>query len=76
MSGFEKRPFAPYALAIGRLNLEWTVLQEWLGKLFVMALRAHSAIALAIWHSLKNDRVQRDILRIAAKKNMGGWAIR
>jgi hypothetical protein len=51
-----EKALRPYALAIGRLNLEWAKLQEWLGLIFSATLRERAALALAVWHSLKNNR--------------------
>jgi hypothetical protein len=61
----------PYALEVGKLIFEWNKLQEYLGLIFMMTLKQHSATALAVWHSTDNDRTQRKMLRAAAGKAFG-----
>lgn len=58
--------FNPYALAIGQLTLAWNDLHVSLAMLFCTVMGGgFSNPALAIWHSLKSDRAQRDMLLAA-----------
>lgn len=52
----------PYFLALGRVAHSWNHLHEELGKVFCALTGLDLSIGMAIWHSLKSDRSQRDIL--------------
>jgi len=63
----------PFMEDLGRVVYAWNSLQEELAKLFwavCVGLEA-SGIPLAIWHELKSDRLQRDVLRAAAMARNG-----
>jgi hypothetical protein len=66
----------PYFAALGRVAHSWNHLHEELGKLFcsVSGLELHHG--MAIWHKLKSDRSQRDILTgaINARAQESDWA--
>jgi len=65
--------FRPYALALGQLALAWNGLHETLGVLFCSVMGGGIANQfLAVWHALKADRAQRDILLAAARTNIRG----
>jgi hypothetical protein len=60
--------FRPYAIALGQLALAWNELHETLALVFCMTMgRGMVNQYLAIWHAIKVDRAQRDILLSAAK---------
>jgi hypothetical protein len=62
--------FRPYALAIGQAALAWNDLHEMLCFLFCSLMGGGPANQhFAIWHILKSDRAQRDVLLAAAKNN-------
>ncbi|MCP3475219.1 hypothetical protein NLM33_33385 [Bradyrhizobium sp. CCGUVB1N3] len=65
----------PYFTALGRVAHSWNHLHEELGKLFcsVTGLELHHG--MAIWHKLKSDRSQRDILKgaIDARAQETDW---
>jgi hypothetical protein len=65
----------PYFIALGRVAHSWNHLHEELGKLFcsVTGLELHHG--MTIWHTLKSDRSQRDILRgaITARCQESDW---
>jgi len=52
----------PYFLALGRVAHSWNHLHEELGKVFCALTRVDLESGMAIWHALKSDRSQRDIL--------------
>lgn len=66
----DEQLLAPYRYALGEAALEWNKLQETLGLLFGTIIQPvypmMPSIALAVWHSIKSDRTQRDILSAAA----------
>ena len=53
----------PYFLALGRVAHFWNHLHEELGKLFCSVSCLELYHGMSIWHELKSDRSQRDILR-------------
>jgi hypothetical protein len=60
--------FEPYVTALGQLTLAWNDLHETLAILFSMVMGGgFVGQYLAIWHAIKVDRAQRDILLAAAK---------
>ena len=63
------KAFQPYATALGQLVFAWNDLHVALAMLFctIMAGDGFSNPALAVWHGLKSDRSQRDILIAAAR---------
>jgi hypothetical protein len=62
------RAFGPYVAALGQLTLAWNDLHETLAILFSMVMGGgYVGQYLAIWHAIKVDRAQRDILVAAAK---------
>jgi len=52
----------PYFTALGKVAHEWNHLHEELGKVFCAVTALDLSVGMAIWHSLKSDRSQRDIL--------------
>jgi hypothetical protein len=63
--------FRPYALALGQLALAWNEFHEMLSLLFCTTMGGgNSGQFLAIWHALKSDRSQRDILLVAANADI------
>jgi hypothetical protein len=62
------RAFGPYVTALGQLTLAWNELHETLALVFCMVMGGGLVNQyLAIWHAIKVDRAQRDILLAAAK---------
>jgi hypothetical protein len=60
--------FRPHALALGQLALAWNGLHETMALLFCSVMGGGTANQfLGVWHALKTDRSQRDILLAAAK---------
>ena len=55
----------PYKLALGRVAHQWNHMQERLGLLFCMVAGLDNSMGMGIWHSLKSDRTQRDLLEAA-----------
>lgn len=53
----------PYFIALGIVAHAWNHLHEELGKIFCAVTELDLPIGMAIWHSLKSDRSQRDILK-------------
>ena len=61
--------FKPYAEAIGYLIREWNGLQTAFLKLFRLILaNPNRSVATSIWHTIQNDRIQRQILAAVAAK--------
>jgi hypothetical protein len=54
-----------YFLALGKVAHEWNHMQEELGGLFCEVASLDQQMGMAIWHALKSDRSQRDLLRAA-----------
>jgi hypothetical protein len=52
----------PYFMALGRVAHSWNHLHEELGKLFCAVSGLELGSGMAIWHALKSDRSQREIL--------------
>jgi hypothetical protein len=52
----------PYFLALGKVAHSWNHLHEELGKVYCAVTGLELSIGMAVWHSLKSDRSQRDIL--------------
>jgi hypothetical protein len=65
----------PYFNALGRVAHEWNHLHEELGKVFCAVANLDLSVGMAIWHSLKSDRSQRDILKgaIESASNDEDW---
>src|ERR1022692_594393 len=61
--------FRPYAITLGQLALAWNELHESMALLFCTTMGGgYSNQFLAVWHVLKVDRAQRDILLAAARE--------
>jgi hypothetical protein len=56
----------PYFMALGKTAHAWNHLQEELGQLFCF-LTNTDAVGLTIWHALKSDRSQRDLIEAALR---------
>lgn len=65
---YRHKEFQPYVRALGELALAWNDLQTALSFLFstIVSGDAGNPTQHAIWHALKSDRSQRDILIAAA----------
>ena len=62
--------FRPYTAALGQIALAWNGLHSQLALLFcTMMGGGYSNNFLGIWHALKNDGAQRDILLAAARES-------
>ncbi|MBC8038792.1 MAG: hypothetical protein H7X89_16430 [Rhizobiales bacterium] len=58
-----------YSTGLAQLIIEWNYLHENLAKLFCRTIDTiNAAVPLAIWHSIRSDLVQRQILRAAAEE--------
>ena len=77
---YSTRKFRPYVTALGQLSLAWNDLQESLALLFwtIMSPRPlegstvhHEAIF--VWHSIRSDRSQRDMLKEAVNHLTIDW---
>lgn len=68
---YTDRAFLPYATALGQLALAWNGLHESLAFLFCSIMGGgYVNQFLAIWHALKQDRAQREILLSALEGHM------
>jgi hypothetical protein len=73
--------FRPYVNALGQLSLAWNDLQESLAALFWTATMKGPPLpgdrfdnsSLRIWHAVKSDRYQREMLRAAIENLVGDW---
>jgi len=62
------KAFEPVALALGQLILSWNDLHETLAIVFCSVMGGGNIDpAMAIWHAIKVDRTQRDILKASVK---------
>jgi hypothetical protein len=67
------KAFRPIAIEIGCLTYEWNRLHEALGVLFGdIVLKENPSIPLAVWHSLTNERAQREMLKAAIRAAFEG----
>jgi len=57
----------PYFLALGKVAHSWNHLHEELGKVFCAVTQLELTIGMAIWHGLRSDAGQRDILKGAVE---------
>jgi hypothetical protein len=65
----------PYLIEIGLMALAWNSLHENLGELFWRITRiSNGGLPFAIWHELRDDRAQRNILRAAASTGLHAWS--
>jgi len=55
----------PYVAALGKVAHSWNHLQDALAELFFIVTGLEQLVAEAIWHSMLNDRWQRELLRAA-----------
>jgi hypothetical protein len=69
--------FTPYIVAVGEVVNSWNKLQEQLNLVFVAISGMPKDMATSIWHSLRSDSLQRDMLlaAIAAIPQDGRLAI-
>jgi hypothetical protein len=72
--------FRPYVIALGQLSLAWNDLQESLGALFwtIMSPRPFEGMfvhrePLFVWHAIKSDRSQRNMLQAAVNNLTIDW---
>jgi hypothetical protein len=61
----QERQFKPLALELGWITYEWNRLQETLAELFSDTLGGDPNIAFKVWHSVRSDLTQREMLRAA-----------
>lgn len=72
---FGERGFEPYVTAIGRLTLAWNSLHEAMARTFLILLAGANpdpdddrwAKVQEMWHSVRSDLAQREMLRAVAK---------
>src|SRR5580704_7160746 len=70
-ASFSDPAFRPYVGALGQLALSWNALHETMAFLFCSVMGGgYSNQFLAVWHALKSDRSQRDILLAATESHM------
>lgn len=77
---YSDKVFLPYVAALGQLALAWNGFHETLALLFCSVARdqkptkedSTSGQLLAIWHALKSDRAQREILLAAVQNHVWG----
>ncbi|MBR0993804.1 hypothetical protein JQ580_24060 [Bradyrhizobium japonicum] len=60
-----KAALEPYMLALGKVAHSWNHMQEQLGLLFCMITGLDDSMGMGLWHALKSDRSQRDLLQAA-----------
>lgn len=58
--------FEPYATEIGYLLRDWNEFQEKLADLFGTVLGDNTGVSRPIWYVVRNDRLQREMLKVAA----------
>jgi hypothetical protein len=69
---YTDKAFRPYVAALGQIALAWNGLHQSLAMLFCLVMGGgFVGRFLAIWHAIKNDRTQRDVLLAAAKAETG-----
>jgi hypothetical protein len=68
----KKRKFDAFALNLGTLVYSWNRLHEMLCLLFcaIAGYESEVTVPLAMWHSIRDDRTQRDLLLDTAKAAM------
>jgi hypothetical protein len=64
--GYEKA-FNDYFIALGKVAHEWNHMQEEIGKLFCIVAGLDNSMGMAIWHALRSDKLQRDLLEAAVQ---------
>ena len=68
------KEFRPYAAALGQIALAWNELHQALAILFCTVMGGgYVNQFLAVWHAIKNDRAQREILKAAATSNLNSY---
>jgi hypothetical protein len=67
--------FEPYFAALGQVAHAWNHLQEEFAELFCSVTGLGNSMGLAIWHSLRSDRAQREMVRAAIRAAAAdeGW---
>lgn len=60
-----KKAFEAYVAAVGKVAYAWNYLHEQLGMLFVAVTGLERNVALPIWYSIRSDRAQREMRRVA-----------
>ncbi len=62
--------FRPYVAALGQIPLAWNGLHSQRALLFCTVMGGrYSNQFLAVWHAIKSDRMQRDVLEAAARES-------
>jgi hypothetical protein len=63
-----ERIFQPYAIDLGWCVYEWNRLQASFADLFALAV-GNDRVGFAIWHAVKSDLTQRDMLMAASEQS-------
>jgi hypothetical protein len=68
--------FETYFSALGKVAHEWNHMQEELGKLFCEVAGLDQSMGMTIWHALRSDLAQRQMLKAAIeyKGSLEDWA--
>lgn len=67
-----QRKAEQHAAEVGRVAIAWNALCETMAIAFSLILKPdHQGAALSVWHSVKSDRYQREMLRAAAIAMLG-----
>jgi hypothetical protein len=65
------KSFKPHAIAIGQLTIQWNLLHEAMGFVFLAVMKGeHSSQYSEVWSSVGSDRAKRDMLKAASE---GMW---
>jgi hypothetical protein len=64
-----------YCTALGKVAHAWNHMQEELGKLFCLLCDMNLSLGMTIWHSLRSDLAQRQMLRavVEFRGSDDGW---
>jgi hypothetical protein len=57
----------PYFLALGKVAHAWNLMHEELAQMFCYVARMDNSMGLSIWHALRSDKSQRDLLEHATQ---------
>jgi hypothetical protein len=68
-----QKALEPYLLALGKVAHAWNLMQEQLGVLFCTVSSLETKMGMNIWHALKSDRSQRDLLDAAISATDDDW---
>jgi hypothetical protein len=65
--------FESYFMAAGRVVHAWNDMQEELGRLFCDITGMSGSMGMAVWHSLRSDLAQRQMLKAAIEQKAGEY---